>query len=378
MTRTTLFLAASLSCFCALAGCHKQSDDAAEAPPPAKVVTVPDMNVVDVQNAKLFPLATATQYQATSTLNVTGTVNPDISREIPVITLANGRVLATFVRLGDRVRKGQLIMEVQSTDVSGAFANYLKAVNDERLTDVQLKRAQLLYDKGAFPKSQVEIAEDAEKDALAGLNAAEAQLKILGVDKDHPSAAAKVYSPASGVIVQQNVTSAAAAGVSYSGSANAFMIADLSHVWIICSVYENDLADVKVGQSADIRLSAYPNKVYKGTISEIDAMLDPNLRTAQVRIQVPNPDGLLRIGMFTTATFHGHRVETHAQVPADAVLHLHDRDWVFVPQGNNQFRRINVQIGSTLPGNMQEIQSGLAPGQQVVSNALELQQTVEH
>jgi membrane fusion protein, heavy metal efflux system len=268
-------------------------------------------------------------------------------------------------------------MDVQSTDVSGAFGAYLKAVNDERLTKVQLDRARLLYEKGAVPQSQVEITQDAEDDAKAALVAAEEQLRVLGVDKNHPAATVKVYAPASGYIIAQNVTNAGAAGVTYSGSANAFTIADLSHVWIICDVYENDLPSVHLGQKADIRLTAYPGRVLTGVISDIGAVLDPQIRTAKVRIQVDNPDTLMRVGMFATATIHGKTLQTHAQVPATAVLHLHDRDWVYVPAGIGSFRRVSVRGGDMLPGNMQEILSGINVGQQVVANALTLQNTVD-
>jgi membrane fusion protein, heavy metal efflux system len=134
---------------------------------------------------------------------------------------------------------------------------------------------------------------------------------------------------------------------------------------------------VHVGQTADIKLNAYPDRTLTGTISEIDAVLDPNIRTAKVRIQVPNPDGLMRIGMFATATFHGRRLLDHTAVPATAVLHLHDRDWVYVPAGNKQFKRVGVVGGAMIPGGLQELTSGLAVGQQVVSNALELENTVD-
>jgi cobalt-zinc-cadmium efflux system membrane fusion protein len=311
------------------------------------------------------------------TLNVTGSVNPDVSREIPVVSIASGRVVAVHVRLGDYVHKGQLVMEVQSTDISGAFDQYLKAVNDEHLANTQLERAKILFDKGAIAKSQLEIAQDGEDDAKADLVAAEQQLHVLGIDKDHPGETVKVYSPASGFIIQQNVTEAATAGVTFSGSATAFTIADMSHVWIICDVYENDLATVHLGQEADIRLNAYPDKVFKGTISDIGAILDPSIRTGKVRIQLENPDNLMRLGMFATATFHGKKLETHTVVPATAVLHLHDRDSVFVPAGDGKFRRVAVEGGPMLPGNMQEINSGLNPGQQVVSNALELENSAD-
>src|SRR5271155_1648033 len=355
-------------------GCEKTTKDpAAEAPPPATVEHQNDLNLVTVDKPERFPLVEATAHEATSTLNVTGSVNPDVSREIPVVSIASGRVVAIHVRLGDYVHKGQLIMEVQSTDVTGAFDQYLKAVNDEHLTNTQLERAKILFDKGAIAKSQLEIAQDGEDDAKADLVAAEQQLHVLGIDKDHPGETVKVYSPASGFIIQQNVTEAATAGVTFSGSATAFTIADMSHVWIICDVYENDLATVHLGQEADIRLNAYPDKVFKGTISDIGAILDPSIRTGKVRIQLENPDNLMRLGMFATATFHGKKLETHTVVPAAAVLHLHDRDSVFVPAGDGKFQRVAVEGGPMLPGNMQEINSGLNPGQQVVSNALELE-----
>ncbi len=366
-------LAAALVC----AGCgHKAADPGAEAPPaPKGIVPAGDPSLVHLDRPDRFPLVAASAYQAVSTLNVTGQVNPDPSREVPVITLATGRVAATHVRLGDYVRKGQLVLEVQSTDVTGAFDQYLKAVNDERLARVVLDRDNLLYSKGAIAKSQVDIAQDAEDDAAADVRAAEQQLRILGVDPKRPGETVKVYAPVSGFVVQQNVTEASGAGNGLAGTPNAFLIADLSHVWIVCNVYENDLAKVRTGQTADIRLSAYPDRKLSGTIGDVGAILDPTLRTAQVRVQVQNPGSFMRVGMFATATFYGRSQQSHASVPATAVLHLHDRDWVYVPAGDSQFRRVGVAAGDMLPGGLQEVTAGLLPGQQVVRNALELQNT---
>jgi membrane fusion protein, heavy metal efflux system len=373
----TVVIAAALS-LGILSGCGGQkSNPAAEAPPPAQVENGGGVTLITVDRPDRFPIVAATNYQSTSTLNVTGTVNPDISRQIPVISIASGRVVAIHTMIGAFVQKGQLIMEVQSTDISNAFDQYLKAVNDERLARTQYERAKILYEKGAIAKSQLEIAEDAEQDAKADLTAAEQQLVVLGVDKDHPSLTVKVYSPATGVVIAQNVTNAAAAGVTFSGSSTAFTIADLSHVWIICDVYENDLPMVHVGQTADIRLNSYPDRVIQGTISEIDAVLDPSIRTAKVRIQVPNANQIMRLGMFATATFHGRSLQDHAAVPAAAILHLHDRDWVYVPAGSGKFKRVGVVAGDMIPGGKQEVTSGLAPGQQVVANALELQNSAE-
>jgi cobalt-zinc-cadmium efflux system membrane fusion protein len=375
--KQTVLIAAALG-LGMLSGCGgEKHDKAAEAPPPVQVVDEGGVTLITVDHADRFPVTAATQYASASTLNVTGTVNPDVSRTIPVISIASGRVVAIHTQIGAFVKKGQLLMEVQSTDISNAFDQYLKAVNDERLAHTQDERAKILYDKGAIAKSQLEIADDAEQDAQTDLSAAEQQLHFLGVDPAHPSLTAKVYSPATGVVIAQNVTNAAATGVTFAGSATAFTIADLSEVWIICDVYENDLSMVHVGQTADIRLNAYPDRVVTGTISEIDAILDPSIRTAKVRIQVPNPDHLMRIGMFATATFHGRRQVDHTSIPASAILHLHDRDWVYVPAGEGKFKRVGVVGGAMLPNGMQEVTSGLAAGQQVVTRALELQNTVD-
>ena len=362
-----------------VSGCRsKASDQNAEAPPPATVQPDANPNLVKIDNPQQFRLVSATAYDAPSTLNVTGTVNPDVSRTIPVISIASGRVVAIHARMGDYVKKGQLLFEVQSNDVATAFNTYLKAVNDEHLTQLQLDRAKLLYDKGAIAASQLEIAQNAEDDSSAAVVAAVQQLHVLGVDKNHPTETVKVVSPASGYVIQQNVTDAAAAGVAYGGTATAFTIADLSHVWVICDVYENDLASVRLGQKADIRVTAYPDKVFTGTIGDIGAVLDPNLHTAKVRIQVDNPGTMLRVGMFATATFYGRTPQQHMQVPATAILHLHDRDWVYVPTGSQgNFRRVGVQAGDMLPNGMQEVLSGIDIGQPVVANALTLQNTVD-
>jgi len=157
---------------------------------------------------------------------------------------------------------------------------------------------------------------------------------------------------------------------------NPFTISDLSYVWILCDVYENHIAEVHVGEYADIRLNAYPDRVFKARINNILPMLDPNLRTAKVRLEMENP-GLLRFGMFVTATFHDTLQQRHASVPATAILHLHDREWVYMPVDNGTFRRAEVAAGAMLPNNMQEIISGIQPGDQVVANALVLQDTVE-
>jgi membrane fusion protein, heavy metal efflux system len=368
---TPLALAALLSL--GLSGC-KSKDQGDGAPPPAQVINVADMNMIsiDPKDVAKFPLTAASQTESASELTATGSVFPDVSREVPVISMANGRVVDIKTRLDDNVKKGQLLLKVQSPDITAAFDAYLKAANDEQLANKAYTRADDLFKHGAISQAMLEQAEDAEKNAKADLSAAEEQLTTLGVDKTHPSSIVNVYAPISGVIVAQNVTNASAAGIGLSGSANAFTIADLSVVWIVCDVYENDIAKLQLGQEAKIKLNGWPDRPLTGRISDIGPILDPSLRTAKVRIEVPNP-GFLKLGMFGTATFTSRKKEIHAAVPADAVLHLHDRDWVYLPTGGNQFKRVEVRAGKMLDDNRQEILSGIAPGQQVVTNALLLE-----
>jgi membrane fusion protein, heavy metal efflux system len=377
MTRTKYRLfALTFAATLLVGGCGKgQGDPASQAPPPAQVEREQDGSVIKVDHPEQFPLAAAVEHKAAPALNVTGVVQPDIARAVPVISLAAGRVVEIKARLGDRVTKGQLLLRVRSSDVSGAYQVYLKAANDERLARQQLERAQDLYGQGATAKSILEQAEDTEQNAQVDLDAANEQLRLLGVDKDHPSGIVDVIAPISGVITDQQVTSAA--GVQGLSGPNPFTISDLSYVWIICDVYENDLDAVHLGEYADIRLNAYPQRVVKGRIDNILPILDPTIRTAKVRLEVPNPERLMRVGMFVTATFYGKRPEVRTAVPATAILHLHDRDWVFVAAGDKTFERVEISSGIMLAGNMQEVIRGLKPGTRVVQNALVFQNTVE-
>src|SRR5208283_2361185 len=366
-----LLLIISIPSVLALAGCRgAHADQAAEAPPLANVVAGADVNLFTVENPEQFPVATAIARAAAPELVVTGVVNPDIARNVPVISLASGRVVGIYARLGDTVQKGQLLLRVRSDDVSGGFSDYRKAVADEALANGQLDRAKDLYEHGAMAKADLEVAQDTEDKAKVDLETTAEHLRLLGNDPSRVNFFVDIHAPISGTITDQQVTNAG--GVQALGS-NPFTISDLSSVWVVCDVYENDLAHVRIGDTAEIAPNAYPDHIFKGTVSNIGAILDPSIRTAKVRIEVRNP-GILRLGMFVKATFRGQTTVMHTIVPASAILHMHDRDFVFVPAEDKKFRRLEVVSGDPLPDNvnLQEIKSGLQPGQQVVTNALVL------
>jgi membrane fusion protein, heavy metal efflux system len=344
-------------------------------PVPTRVESDMDPNNFTVQHPEQFALATAGEHVSAPELNVTGVVSPDVSRQRTVPSLATGRIIEIDARLGDEVKQGQLLFKVRSPDVAGAYSNYRQAVKNEELTRVQLDRANVLLEHGAIPKSQQEIAQNAEDDNVVVLETTKEQLGLLGLDPERPSGEVSVFAPASGTITDQEITLQAAVQ-SYSTPAP-FTISDMSHVWIMCDVWENNMSQVHLNEFADIHLVAYPDRVLKGRISNILPIVDPNIRTAKVRIEVENP-GLMRLGNFVTATFHGNTTETHATVPSTAILHLRDRDWVYKPLGNGHFQRLQVRSGSMLDGNKtQEVLSGLETGDRVVLNALVFQNTVE-
>ena len=390
-----------------LSGCGKahgeSRSDGDTGPRPAKVEADVNAENFKVDHAEQFALAVAREYMSTPELNVTGVVDKDVSRQVPVPSLTSGRVTEIDARVGDEVKKGQLLFKVRSTDIAGALSDYRKAVKNEqsavenvqlsekneRFAKVQLERSQLLYEKGATAKSDLEIklnAEDAAQTAVVNAGIAlenarvdvhttKERLDLFEADANASTGIVDVRAPVTGIITDQQITNGA--GVQALTPPNPFTISDVSHVWVVCDVYENNMAQVHVGEYADIRLNAYPNRVFKARISNILPILDPNIRTTKVRLELDNSEGLMRFGMFVTATFHGATAETHATVPATAILHLHDREWVYMPTGSGGFRRVEVVAGGMLPDNMQEIASGIKAGDQVIANALVFQNTVD-
>jgi len=357
-----------------LASCGRaKGDPASEAPPPTQVEHEQDGSVIQIEHPEQIPVVTAVAHRSSEELVVTGTISADVSRSVPVVSLASGRVVDIRARLGDSVQKGQLLLTIRSSDVSGASSDYQKAVADETLAKSQFDRAKELFAHGAISMNDLQVAQDAEDKAKVDVETSAEHLRLLGTDPNKPNSVVDIYAPVAGVITDQQVTNAA---VVQATGPSPFTISDLSRIWVLCDVHENNLAQVRIGDAADIRLNAYPSQVFKGRIGNIGAILDPNLRTAKVRIEVPNP-GIMRLGMFVTATFHGQKQELHTAIPATAILHLHDRDWVFLLTKDKKFQRTEISGGVTLPGGMQEVISGLQPGAQVVQDALVFQNTVD-
>src|SRR5579871_4941595 len=259
MSLVTVLALAAIPSFLILGGCGKANAQAeadaatAGAPPDAKVVTVADSTAFTVDHPEQFPLAAATEHPATSELVVTGSVTPDLTRNVPVVSLASGRVMAINTKLGESVQKGQLLMTIRSDDVSGGYSTYKMAVADEVLAKTQYERAKDLYEHGAIALNDLQVAQDTEDKAKVAVETSAEHLRLLGNDPDKPAAMVDIFAPVSGVITDQQVTNAAA--IQAFSTPSPFTISDLSSIWVLCDVYENDLASVRIGDVADIKLN---------------------------------------------------------------------------------------------------------------------------
>ena len=354
-----------LAALCAGMACSKDTPAAASKPP----VTV-DPDVFDTDHPELFKTVKAKTRPLPTLVTANGVVSPDVTRTIHVTSLGAGRVVDLRVKLGDNVKKGQTLLVISSPDLSSAFSDYEKAKADEVLSHKALDRAQTLYDRGAIAAKDLETAQDTEDKAKVDLLTAEHHVQILGGDPEHASPLIDLKAPVSGTIVEQNV--AGYEGVkSLDNTPNLFTIADLGQVWVVCDVFENDLGEVHLGDAAEIRLNAFSDRVFKGKVADISRVLDPNTRSAKVRIVLGNADGSLRPGMYALATFRSRKLTERVVVPSTAIMRLHDKDWVFRKEGDKHFRKIAVQADGLAPDGGQEIRDGVKPGDELVTNALE-------
>jgi cobalt-zinc-cadmium efflux system membrane fusion protein len=345
--------------------CSKDTPAATSKAP----VTI-DPDVFESDHPELFKTAKAEVRALPTQVIANGTISPDVTRTIHVTSLGGGRVVDMRVKLGDTVKKGQTLLVISSPDLATAMSDYQKAKADEVLSQHALDRAKMLYDRGAIAAKDLETAQDTEDKAKVDVETAEHRVQVLGADPGHPSPLIDLKAPVSGTIVEQNV--AGFEGIkSLDNTPNLFTIADLSDVWAVCDVFENDLGEVHMGDSAEVRLNAFPDRVFRGKVADISRVLDPNTRSVKVRIVLANGDGALRPGMFAGATFRSRKLTDRVVVPATAIMRLHDKDWVFRKEGDKHFRKVSVQADGLAPDGMQEIRQGVKPGDELITNALE-------
>lgn len=303
-------------------------------------------------------------------LRLSGTVAYNSFQTTPVISQVSGPVSRIMVSPGQVVKKGQAMLYVSSPDYSQLRAAYLKARDAHSLAHKNYLRAQDLYAHHAIAERDLQAAESAEIQAQADLQSSEQSLKILGIPRpdtlvENPtSPEVPVLAPISGEAVERQCSPGQ---VLQAGQTQCFTISDMSTVWVLANVYENQLAYVHVGDPVDMKTDAYPD-VFHGKISFMGAALDATSRTLQARIDTKNPAGRLKKDMYVTATVVAGKIDNALLVPDAAVLRdAENEPFVYVTAGQDQFTRRPVKLGQSAQGKTQ-IVSGLQPGEQVAGD----------
>jgi cobalt-zinc-cadmium efflux system membrane fusion protein len=371
-TKRTLCLGFTVSLAILAAGCsserganqmtsYSSSESKAETP---GLFTIPQDQMSHVQVVTVQPS------KITRTLRLTGAVAYNAFNTTPVITQVGGPVAKILVVPGDRVKRGQPLLEVSSPDYSLLLASYLKARDVFRVTDKNYQRAQDLFAHHAIADRDLLQAESDRIQAQADLSAAEQGMKILGIPKPEDlekspiSAQIPLLAPIGGEVVERLVSPGQ---VLQAGTTQAFTISDVSTVWVLANIYQGDLAYVKVGDRVNISTDSYPDK-FSGKISFISPALDPTTRTLQARIVVDNPGGKLKKDMYCVATVTAGVIPNAIAVPDAAVLRDDENQpFVYVATSSNQFGRRQVEIGQSENSETQ-ILKGLSPGEKVVGN----------
>ena len=339
-----------------LAGCNQPGQTSAKTPPNDQPGDGPVRYVTVIQQT--FP----------ETLDLAAKVQPDPTKVVRIFPPASGRVVAIEVKPGDRVRGGQTVASLSSSDVASARSDFAKAnIEAERATRA-MERLKVLFEHGAAAEKDYIDARAQSDAARAELARAKQRLELLNISPSATTDRVTLVSPATGVVLD---VSAAPGEFSKSlESSNPLItVADLNTVWIVGDVYEKDIAKVGRGKQATVTLQAYPGRQWTGHIASLAGALDPTSRTLKVRVVLPNADQRLKPEMF--GTIHV-KASTHQAlvVPAAAIIREGNATIAFVKNAGNLEQR-TVTIGQTVDGNV-EILTGLRAGDEVAADGAEL------
>ena len=304
------------------------------------------------------------------TLRLPGIVEPNAYRHVTVTSLVGGRIVRVSAQLGDRVRKGQAIAQIYSADLAEARTKYVAAKTMLEAHDRELQRTEKLVEIGAASRQELERIHAEHAAQTAEVESARSRLQLLGVDTDGRSpskqenATTNIPAPMDGVVVER----LANVGLNVDPTTKLFTVVDLSNVWVVADVYERDLRHVREGARANVTIPAYPDRPVVGRVSFIDPQLNVTARTARIRVDVANPRGDLRLGMYTNVEIELASERSVPAVPKGAVQDVGGRQVVYVlmPNDPEKFVERDVQLGRTL-GDLIEVVSGLSAGESVVS-----------
>jgi membrane fusion protein, heavy metal efflux system len=306
-------------------------------------------------------------------LRLPGVVEPNAYRQVAVTPLVAGRVTKVGPELGDRVRRGQTLVEIYSPALAEAQTRYVSAQAMLDAHDRELQRTQKLVEIGAASRQELEKIHAEHAAQTAAVQSARSQLELLGVSAaalqniapgHNVSATTTVPAPIEGVVTERGAN----VGLNVDTATKLFTVVDLSTVWVVADLYEKDFSQVRVGSEAAITTSAHPGLTLRGRVSYIDPQVSADTRTAKVRIEVPNTSGELRLGMYADVVVAGASGTSTPGVPRNAVQNVGDRTVVYLanPKEPGKFIEREVRLGQS-SGEQVEVVSGVQPGDVVVT-----------
>ena len=322
------------------------------------------------------------------TVQATGHVGPDETRIVHIRAMARGRIESVHVRLGDRVKAGQQLLTYDNVELGEAIGQYLSALADlekvkseAEVARRSLERAGNLVNLGAVAKAEYDRREAEHRNALATVESQKAETAKIeeklhrfgmtdpeieklapGMDYHRAASHTTLTAPFAGIITKYS----AAQGEPVGPDDPLVSVADLSTVWVQADIYERDIAAVRQGTTATVTVDPYPGRTFSGRITYISDFLDPNTRTAKVRCEVPNHDGVLKLDMFATVFIPVPEGKPAVVIPVEAVQQIDEQPVAFVPAGNGQFRQRGLKLGRRA-GEWVEVMEGIRPGEQVVT-----------
>lgn len=302
-----------------------------------------------------------------------GVIQPNAYHRVAVTPLVAGRITRMGVELGQVVRQGQAVAQVFSPDLSEARTRYVSARAELAAHEQELARTEKLVGIGAASRQELERIHAEHTAKRADLESAASRLRLLGLSAatieslgpgPSPDATVDVPAPIAGVVTERTAN----VGLNVDQTTPLLTVTDLSTVWVVVDVYEKDFSRVAVGSPAQITTHAYPGRAINGRVSYIDPQVGPETRTAKARIEIPNPGGALRLGMYAEALFSTGGGASMPMVPRAAVQNVGDRTVVYLVDSTKPgtFIEREVRLGAAAGAEVPVV-SGVRPGDVVVS-----------
>jgi membrane fusion protein, heavy metal efflux system len=369
------------------------------AKPPASHASAQDSAkgapILEVHNpaaASEIKLAPVRKKALGGAISATAIIEPEPSMVARVAPRIEARVVKLIVELGQSVKPGDPLVVLSSIELGKAKTNYLKAKSLEAIAKEHLEREQKLFADKIASKKEVLVARGEHDTALAEYQASREFLRSLIPEADidritwtnsgtQPLSEFTLISPIAGTVVKRDLTP----GAIIQSDADVLTIMNLDRIRVLVDVFENDLANLRIGDRATVTVEAYPTEHFTGTVAAIGDTVDRSTRTVRARIDVPNPGHRLKPGMFANAEIAtaGGKGGSVLSVPSSAIFEIEGRKSVFVGLGDNRFSVIPVEIGEMSPEDVQ-ILSGLHEGDKVVAQgglllkAIALNQVASH